>query len=309
MNPLTIIYITSRLRPQFDWFYESLLAQGGKDVEVIFVDTFAERSATQQRFMFVEGYNIKHVPPKPTVWQGKHRITKQDYWAAANARNTGICLCRTEWIAFVDDRSVLMPGWLDAIREAMAGNYAVCGAYEKRHNMKVENGIIADTGQYDGTDPRSPGGRDHRESLSLLVPIKAPGSWWFGCTNALPLEWALKVNGYEEGCDSLSLEDCIFGMMLENNGLPIMYDARMKVVQDRTPSELGTPMRRTSKERHPKDKSDKGYAALRRFGQCKQTMVTPDLRGLRQHILNGGEWPIPAEPQLDWFDGQRIETM
>ena len=60
----------------------------------------------------------------------------------------------------------------------------------------------------------------------------------FGCTFALPLEWALQMNGFEEGCDGLSMEDVIFGLMLKNNGFRIDYDPQMRMIEDRTEGEI-----------------------------------------------------------------------
>jgi glycosyltransferase involved in cell wall biosynthesis len=56
------------------------------------------------------------VPPKPTIWQGQHRVTKVNWWATSNARNTGIVLADHDYIVFCDDRSRLGPRWIDAVR-------------------------------------------------------------------------------------------------------------------------------------------------------------------------------------------------
>jgi hypothetical protein len=34
-----------------------------------------------------------------------------------------------------------------------------------------------------------------------------------------------------------------------------------------------------------------------------------DLQAVRSQILNGGAWPIPTEPQKDWYDGQDLSAM
>ena len=135
---------------------------------------------------------MKWSVPKPTIWQGEHRITKVDWWAKCNSMNTGICLCDTEWIAFVDDRSVLSHGWLQCVQDSMIHNYAVCGSYEKHSNMKVENGEVVDPGELLGQDIRRDFG----------YPVKTTD--WYGGSCALPLEWCLRVNGYpEKYCDGL----------------------------------------------------------------------------------------------------------
>src|SRR5688572_836003 len=134
MKSLTVCYITCRKNHKFEWFMDSLKLQPGytTDIKVIRVDLYCD-----ERHM--EG-DVLVVPPKPNVWQGKHRKTKENWWAIANAKNTGICLCETEWFSTADDRSVLVPTWLGAVKEAMEKNYVVAGAYEKVHNLRVENG-------------------------------------------------------------------------------------------------------------------------------------------------------------------------
>lgn len=303
MKSLTIAYITAREKPEFEWFFSSLLMQmkGTLPIAVIVIDTReGERSGlTIERGSL--GHSairfpnpLLHIKPKPTIWQGKHRITKEDWWAASNARNTAICLCKTEWIAFLDDRCVLMPTWLKAIKDAMKYGYAVCGAYEKRHGMTVENGIIKHGGIITGEDTRI--------GLNTQA-VKAPGQWFFGCTTALPLEWALAVNGYDETCDGISMEDVIFGLMLQNNGYPIAYDKRMKIVEDRTPDQLGKPMRREDKGISPDDKS---HAMLHMLSQAKRATHQWNLSEIREKVLKGEPFPIPTGPTHDWYDGQPI---
>jgi len=189
----------------------------------------------------------------------------------------------------------------------MDGDYAVAGSYSKRHNMIVENGIIKDWGSHDGTDPRSPGGEDHRKAAGI---VNAPGAWWFGCTTALPLEWALQVNGYNELRDSLRGEDCDFGIMLQNNNYPIRYDVTMETVQDRTPGQCGLGLRSTCKEKHPNDKWDKGHSALKRFSKSKSSEHPFNIRVVRAAVQRGDPFPHHGgQPSHDWFDGQPINEM
>src|SRR5437773_1114186 len=135
---LTIVYVTSRTKPQLEWFYESLIRQlDGHKITVWVIDSNLDCAfqwnagdAGVNFLPYENNLTVQKARPKPTIWQGLHRLTKEDWWAKSNALNTGICYCKTEWIAFVDDRSILMPGWLDAIQRAIDGNYAVCGTYQ-----------------------------------------------------------------------------------------------------------------------------------------------------------------------------------
>ena len=301
MKNLTVAFVTARVKHRFDWFFDSLMNQVKGDCpSLLMIDAVGT----------AEFHDVYRCRPKPNIWQGEHRVTQEDWWAKSNALNTAICLCRTDWIAFVDDRCVLEPMWLESVRDAMAGNYALCGAYEKRQNLIVEAGKIIESDSGDGLDIRSPRGMDHREKGIGFGPVQAPGSWWFGCSTVMPVEWALQVNGYEELCDGMGHEDCVFGLMLENNGFPIRYDRRMKVIQDRTPSEIGEPMKRSSKERYPHDKMDKAHLALKRFGGVKRANQSFNLREIREKVLHGEPFPLPTSgPHLDWFDSQDITTM
>lgn len=306
MKSLTIASPTARTEPHLDWLIDSLLPQVFADdrIEVIQVKHGAEPEIAQFSAPSGATINVRIVPPKPTVWSGPHKITKDEWWSKSNDLNSAICLARGEWFATVDDRAVLLPGWLDAIRQAMAGDYAVAGSYSKRHGLIVQNGVIIDRGQLDGTDPRSPNGDDHRRGLGL---VNAPGNWWFGCTNALQLEWCLQVNGYSELHDSLRAEDTHFGIMLQNNNYPIRYDAQMEVVQDRTPGQCGPDLKSTSKEKHSNDRADKGHAAIRRFAKAKFSEHHWNIREVRASVQRGEPFPHHGgQPDKDWFDGQKI---
>lgn len=310
---LTVAYITSREQPCLSWFFDSLRLQQAPDddIQVIVVDTFAGEDERRVQVRQLARRDVIHTVPKPTIWQGKHRITSSDWWAAANARNTAMCLCKTEWIAFLDDRCVLLPGWLDGIRSAIKHGYAVCGSYEKVHNLIVENGVVNaftiptdGDGKPNGRDGRLPRYTEEASLYGVKGAVLCPGEWMFGCSFALPLEWALQINGQDETCDGLSMEDCIFGLQLKNNDYPLCYDPGMKMIEDRTPTELGTPMRREDKGVSPNDKSHAMLAMLR---GSKRAMHGWDLRAIRDTVLAGGEFPIPeAKQYFDWYDGSLI---
>lgn len=295
MKSLTVAFITSRETPEFDWFYQSLIKQSlSGDSAIIIIDALCGIQS------YPGDHRILWSQPKPTVWQGSHRLTKSDWWAKSNALNTALCLCRTEFFAAVDDRCVLALGWMDSVREAMAGNYAVCGAYEKRVGMKVENGEIVDPGTVIGIDHRC---SNHLPRARHCIP-----GWFFGCSIALPTAWAVQVNGWNELLDGLGAEDTHFGHMLANNGFDMRFDPRMKVIQDRTPGECGPEMKRSSKERFPHDTQDKGHKAIELFFGEKQSSHPWKIREIRENVLAGREWPsVEKYPCFDWYDGKPIE--
>jgi hypothetical protein len=180
---------------------------------------------------------------------------------------------------------------LDAAKKAMRENFAVCGNYEKRHNLKVEHGIITDMGTLDGTDPRPK--MWHRERD------------WYGGSGVVKLEWCLLVNGFAEDlCDSLGSEDSVFGINLRNLGVPIAYDPTMKIIEDRTPGQIDGGLRRTDKGISPNDKS---HAIISKVINKTTSQNSYNIRDLRDHILAGGSFPVPVLANaVDWYDGQRI---
>jgi len=283
MKNLTIIFVTARKEPCIEWFKDSIARQ---------CDTMPE-------FIVIDANGIHGQKPKPTLWQGEHRVMGQDWWANSNSRNTGLAQVQTEWVAFVDDRSVPAPSWMDAVRDAMEGRYIVAGSYEKRHNMKVENGKIIDPGTRNSMDNRW----EHMEKEQLPNPYQCAGNWVYGCGIAMPTEWALQVGGFEEAMDGSGFEDCIFGMMCANNGYPICYDMRMHLIEDRTPELIGTTYRREDKGISPNDKS---HRSLDLFGTAKNTSNRHLLLQSRQFVQRGEPFPKLFNPREDWFDGQPI---
>ena len=288
---LTIAYITSRHEPKIEWFAQSLKLQVDYNVlkSIIIVDLYKTGGEIPQDFMV----DIQHVAPKPTVWQGKYRLTKEDWWGKSNAMNTAICLCTTDFIAFVDDRSVLAPTWLGAIKRAMSGGYAVCGTYEKRANMKVENGVIVDGGTLLGSGRPQGFGRTR--------------DWWGG-SYALPLEWCLQVNGWSEDvCDGLGSEDSQFGITLWNSGLPMYYDSDLKIIEDRTPTEIDGP-RRADMNSNLGGKA-KSWDIVRNFKNKTSSQNSYDIRNMRARIQSGEPFPMPSASDREWYRGMPLSEM
>lgn len=310
MKSLTLAYITARHQPEFEWFLDSLEivakeAKWPKDqLRVVIVDSLRNKRTRMPQSPF----QIQHVLPKPTVWQGKHRVTKDDWWAVSNARNTAICLCQTDWIAFADDRSVLQPGWFVPVKQAMKENYIVAGTYEKRSGMTVAGGYIKHGGIVTAPDGRE----THRVDLGLPNPTPCGGEWLFGCTFAMPLEWALAVNGVEENCDGSSGEDTMFGRHLQNAGYPIKFDNRMKIVEDRTEGFSSPIMARKDKFRGDPDakpRDDKSHAIVNLYAGRNRASHPFDIREERARVLKGYGFSAPWGPKEDFWDNQPISEM
>lgn len=299
---LTVAYITARRHPMEEWFVDSLdkelRREGVSNLSTVTVNFHEGKGGC-----LFEGHHI--VPPKPTVFQGPHRLTKANYFCAANARNTAVCLAPDGWIAFVDDLSVLMPGWLSCVRQAMAKNYLVFGAYKKVKRLVVEDGVpITYEETPGGVDSRWPRGSDVD-----AVPITDGGT--YGCSMAMPVEALLKINGFDERCDCLGLgsEDDLAGLMLLKQGYELRYDRRMLTLESEERHHWEPPMKRVIETGYA-DK-DASWALLRTVragdGRAPNVHFGPGgLRALRARVLAGECFPPPTGPLTNWYSGKAL---
>lgn len=304
---LTICYCTSRKDPKLEWFLDSLdlyCVSCVKDVNLVVVDFHCPKLTHQKT---PRGKDFTRVPPKPTVWQGPGRLTNRDFFAPANARNTGLCLAPDGWIAFVDDLSVLMPGWLDRVRDAIAGNYVVCGRYQKVKNLVVKKGEVVSYDPFDGgLDARMAWmtGKGERDT-----PRITGGEWLFGCSLAAPVEAMLSIGGFPEIADGLGGEDYMAGIALERQGYTIKYDPRMMTLESEEHHYSEPPMVRYDKGKSPNDKSHAALKMVHNGMKYFENYHPGGMRALRQHILSGGEFPPCSIPDRDWWDGMLLSEM
>lgn len=290
----SICYITGRTEPRLEWVLEAIARQRQPSdaLELVVIDALDRpwtQIVTDQELASRAVDDLVIGAPKPTIWQGKHRVTSRDWWAMSNARNTALCRARHDYVAFLDDRCRLGPRWLEMVRGGEARRASVlAGAYEKHEDGRVTT--------------------DHRLEHAPAGQPNCGGSWLYGCTFAMPLSWALEVNGFEEGCDGLGMEDVIFGLHLHNAGHRIDFAPALFVSQERSAASFGPVYKKTDKGVSPKDKS---HAALERFGRRRRTELTPDLGALRRVLAEGGDWPRPdpACDHRDWYDQQPIREM
>lgn len=303
---LTIAYVTARKEPQFQWFLDSLNKQMqevdfGKDFQLLIIDFHARDRAIG--VIPDTGIKVRWEKPKPTVWQGKHRLTSVDYFAMANARNTALCMAPDGWIVYVDDLSVLMPGWLDAIIKAMKQKDTITlGAYRKVFDLKVEQGSVV---SYRANQM----GLDMRNRKEKTAPIVCRGEWHYGCSLIAPTEAYLSINGWDENCDGMGYEDVVTGALLENAGWKFVYDPNMMTYESEELHVDNFSMKRTDKGISPKDKSHAILYSTRMRKWSPNYFGEGGIRGLRQKILAGEMFSPIGCPAHDWFDGQPLKEM
>jgi hypothetical protein len=229
---LSIIYITFRENCMFEWFIEPLrksIADNGFTVpiQVIVVDGFlyecSDKIHRREYFASKVGdIELVHVSPKPTRWQGEFKITNDNYFAAANTRNTGACYAKYNYIAYVDDLGIIAPTWLPAVINAMEKNEIHCGAYTKVKDIVYNSSSCS----YTGGDEN--GGRDHRLNHYKDNISKCPGGHVYGSSFCLPKSVYFRLNGQNEMYDGCSGgEDYDFGIRLEKSEYTIYYNKQM----------------------------------------------------------------------------------
>jgi hypothetical protein len=314
---LTIAYVTFRKAPRFDWFARSLARElraspDAPELQILVVDgrLWADDDVRRCQLLSEAAglIGFQHVPPKPTVWQGPHRLTSKDYFCAANTRNTAFALARGSHVAFVDDLSVLLPGWLNSHVHAMKHGYVLCGSTCKNNNI-----VVDDAGNIVSFDPFPPG-QDSRmpEMQRHESPFQCNGGWLYGGTFSVPLELALAVNGQDEQCDTIGGEDYDFGSRLERAGA-VIRATTIGTFEDEDGHHAEAPMVRLDKpwpgEHGPYSSN---YLLHRLQSEPRRTQPLGnnfDLRELRAKVLAGEPFPVPTEPSKHWVDGQPLSEM
>lgn len=294
---VTIAIMAGRANPRIDWILDDVVHQmrKGDEIDMLVVDgCYAHELPREHSYRGDAALSMRHVRPKPTIWQGPHRITREDFWAKSSAANTALVLARHEYIAFLDDCCHLAPTWLDAVRQGERDHRVIAGSYSKREGGQTTT--------------------DTRLGIAPHGKIDCGGAWLYGGTFALPLAVALSVNGFEEGCDGLGGEDCIFGLMLGNAKHRIDFVPELAIVQQRddvSDGSGGAFPRKDKIRRSENFEYIKSRAAIARFGSRRRTEFTPDLTRLRARIACGETFPVPSPvvDYRDWFDDEPISEM
>ncbi len=289
----TVVFTTGRREPRLDWLIDAVEAQSipGDDLQLVVIDG-AGRRPSEIGFRPTGAISdLVCSAPKPTIWQGPQRVTDRDWWAASSARNTGIALASRDYVVFVDDRMKLGDGCLARVRAgALRRDSVLCGSYDYHDDPRVAV--------------------DHRRVRRPTGRRDCGGGWLYSGLFSLPFAWLLEVNGFEEGCDGVGMEDVILGHMLSRCGHRLDFDALMRGIKER-PQSGDHHHRLWTYDKSQGRRDSKTRAALARFGCRKRTEFTPDLRAIRSSLARGGSFPdVDASVEhRDWYDGQLIREM
>jgi hypothetical protein len=274
-NPtVSIVYITNRSTPRFDWFADSLARQlGDEPVEVIVVDGHHSSARTCELARMVDDrFEMRHVPPKPTPYSGPQRLTRNAYSTIASARNTGLVYASAPYVVFSDDSSVLMDGWLAEVSMAARHGYVLAGTYENRADLRVVDGqMVSGERSGDACDSRWEIGDD--DALVQIV-----GSQLFGCAHGAPRADLLAINGFDELCDPIGGEDTNLGVRLEWSGRRLFFSRRMMAVKD------GLRHAGDAYTRLDRGRSGAGSPGPARYMECLSEF------GVSQRTLADGPW-------------------
>lgn len=325
----SVAYFTNRREPHFEWFVDAFMQQAKddlKETQLVLVDYWLTPGHPHQPIPgrmermddLVDGRcYFLHIPPKPTSWQGAHRQTKHDWFAASNTRNTALIVADGKTFVGVDDLSVPLPGWWDQVRHSAAHGYLAMGAYKKVRQLTVERGQVLNYLD-DGKGHDSRWGTGHDGGISTST-----GAMLYGCNFALPLEAALRVDGFDEWCNRIGAEDYDFGMRVERAGVRAYYNRNMMTLESSEGHEIEPSFKR-DKCRVPADRLPKSLEgafpngldsdhvmikALIADGGRTQPLERNDLKGQRELWRKEGRFLEPACGAYDWASGLSLSQL
>jgi hypothetical protein len=338
-NEITIAWMTSRRDACFDWFCDSLHRECGGQYDglrVMAIDYWANpwierivplnaasyNTELLQRHEDRRAYilNALRCPaelfqwsaPKPNAWQGPYRQTRADWFAAASARNTALALCKTDWIAYVDDLTCLAPGWLGEVFNGVRLERTItCGAYRKALEMVVVNGELIRADPNLGADGKTDVGLDNRVKHTREgAPQPCQGNWMYGCSLLAPVEAFLECNGWDERCDGMGSEDYCTGINLGKKGWKFRYAPKMMTVESEERHHSEPSFRRSDYGVSPDDKSHEMLRLSQSGnGWAPNDFGGQDLRKLRMRISEGQPFPVPPRDCREWYTKKLLSDL
>ena len=325
---MTFVYITCRKNSRLEWFLDSLYNQikeigfDTSNIQLVIVDLYLQynegridyvRDRVKGRFEFV------HVPPKPSPWQGKYRITKTDCFTCALPRNTGVCYAKHPYLFFIDDLSVLAPGSFQHMVEYARRNIVVAFSYKKVLDLNVTDGCVVSVKEHQG-------GIDCRIQLFKDSFTQISGSSLYGYS-ASPLDVVLRVNGYDEIHNSMGGEDYNYGIRVERSGTLVYYSKDVlfyetDVIVDEVTFNRRDPLLTEEEykalmkkhgvtKRWVEGRTDLSHFLLDLLTLGKSWTEGNDynLAELRRTVQNGGSFPTSFDTELKTIEGTLLKDL
>ena len=307
---LTIALTTLRKEPRFDLLVESLIIAAAKypmiTWEFLCIDgiLWYDKDRAKKLADIVRGrFPYRHIPPKPSVWQGPTRFTSKDYWDACGARNTAIIYALGTQVVFIDDCMEVPEDFFFHHFAGVLGNHAVAGGYTVHGE----------------------GGNDHRLSC-VTEPQFVAGGWTFGMNVSFPMHFVYKVNGYDELYSGAGgVEDCEIGIRLERAGCKLLFNPDCVVIEHYGSHDHADWGREEVVEgkvvpKGPKEKMladgkmhyANEYLIHKLCAETERYLPLGNrfsLYELRKLALEGKPMPIPTWPTRDWRDLQPLAEM
>lgn len=318
------VFCTARQSPRFDYLADSLaiaLAKCPHPFELLVIDKLLwEPGKVERRAQLdaaIKGrFSYRHIPPKPSAWQGPWRKTKRDYYDLNGARNTGLALARGSHVILLDDCTVFDEAWYGWHYRGAVQGVAVAGSFKTYSTAVVNNGRVMSGELHPG--------QDHRIEVSGPGAKPGHGAWMYGLNMSFPMKWALAVNGFDEKYSSQGgSEDVDFGVRLERAGCQMYFMPECIIYQILDTHEpvcettaWGVPQHKPQKEKLLRDGKMhfKNELLIQDLLMDEPRRVLPagndfDLRTMRADALLTGEFPTARVVTHDWADGQPLEDM
>jgi glycosyltransferase involved in cell wall biosynthesis len=319
---ISLIYLTNRQDCKLKWTIQSFANQydGSIPVEWVIVDFWQKEPGRKEYIEKCIGgsFRYQHISPKPSPVQGEYRVTKENWFAASNARNTGCIYAKGDYMAFVDDLSCLGDNWWKAVKKGCVNNQIIAGCYAKVAGLNVEYGKrISGENRDIGLDARL----KHNPHSRFIS-----GGELFGCSFALPVEAYCSVNGMDELLDTLGMEDYTFGIQLQKKGYKIWFDTDMYSEENEEMHGGGLVFKREDKFLSPEQ-----YEATRQKlgctvyyqpgGRTDSSHLFLDLLYSQKEAWSFGnnfnlaelrktkQFPMPTGDECHWVDGQPLKDM
>lgn len=224
---ISFIYITCRKNPKLELFINTLYQQvfdlnfDITKIQLVIVDFELQYDTSRlENFgkIINNRFDYVHVEPKPSKYQGKHKLTKVNYFSASGPRNTGVCYSKYDYLVFIDDLSAMGPNSFSHIVDYANKKIVVGFSYQKVNGLEFNNNKLYFKEHSSGIDSRI-------QNKDFFRQIQ--GAQLYGY-NASPLYEILKVNGYDEICASMGGEDYHYGHRLQLAGVKIYYSEHVR---------------------------------------------------------------------------------